>query len=548
MKKYIYKLFVGTFLASVVTITSCIEETFPTNAATEDQVTSSEESARSMLWAMHAMLNTDAVDMDSYHFDWGYGSIMHVRDVMTGDMPVSSSSYDHYTSWEQNKYQGESYIYPQFIWNFYWRGVLSANKLLAAYPLEDANDLEKGYIGAAYAFRAMFYLDLARMFEYLPTDGTSMPNAAGNDVTNLTVPIVTEKTTEEESYNNPRATREKMAEFILSDLQAAETNIVFLNESSRALPHLDAVYGLMARYYMWLEDYGNAKKYARMAIDESGLQPMTQEDCLSTSKGFNNIDCWIWGSQLVKENEVVQTGILNWVSWMSNETSFGYTSAGPSLMIDASMYARMDNNDFRKRMWVAPVGSELEGKTEFLESPIMATPDNPSGSFAAYIPEYGSTKFRPGEGNPDDVNLAASSAYPLMRVEEMYFIEAEAAEHEAAGTGKALLEDFMNNYRLANDVDGYVYTCTNTNVIDEIVFQKRVELWGEGQAFFDIKRLDMPVQRGYAGSNFYATAKFNTTRRPAWMNLCIVQTEKNSNQALVGYENPDPSDAYKPVK
>ena len=94
---------------------------------------------------------------------------------------------------------------------------------------------------------------------------TELPcqNDAGNDVTNLTVPIVTEKTTEEESYNNPRVTREKMAEFILSDLQAAEENIVYLTESSRALPHLDAVYGLMARYYMWLEDYPNAKTYAR---------------------------------------------------------------------------------------------------------------------------------------------------------------------------------------------------------------------------------------------------------------------------------------------
>ena len=63
-----------------------------------------------------------------------------------------------------------------------------------------------------------------------------------------------------------------MAEFILSDLQAAEENIVYLTESSRALPHLDAVYGLMARYYMWLEDYPNAKTYARKAIDESKLK------------------------------------------------------------------------------------------------------------------------------------------------------------------------------------------------------------------------------------------------------------------------------------
>lgn len=545
MKRNISKLLIGVCLSSSVLMTTgCIEETFPTNAATEDQVTSSEEAASAMLWSMHAMLNSYGLDADrSNHYDWGYGSVMHVRDVMTGDMAISSSGYDHYWPWEENVYQGESYIFNQFVWNFYWRNVLAANKLIGAFPLESASDTEKGYVGAAYAFRAMLYLDLARMYEYLPTDGTSMPNAAGNDVTNLTVPIVTEKTTEEDSYNNPRVTREKMAEFILSDLQAAEENIPYLNNSSRALPHLDAVYGLMARYYMWLEDYENAKNYARKAIDESGLTPMTQEECLSTSKGFNDINCWIWGSQLVKENDVVQTGIVNWTSWMSNETSFGYAAqrtGGPYLMADASMYQRMDNNDFRKRIWKAPKGTALEGKTDFLTSSNARY-----GYFGDWLPTYASTKFRPCEGNPDDVNLAAASAYPLMRVEEMYFIEAEAAEHVAAGSGKALLETFMNTYRLADDVEnGAKYTCTNDDVIDEIVFQKRVELWGEGQTFFDIKRLDMPVTRDYDGTNFYANTRFNTSRRPAWMNFCIVQTEKNSNEALRGYENPDPSDAY----
>lgn len=545
MKRNISKLLIGVCLSSSMLInTGCIEETFPTNAATEDQVTSSEEAAGAMLWSMHAMLNTYAIDVDrSRHFDWGYGSIMHIRDVQTGDMPISSSGYDHYWPWEENIYQGESYIYNQFVWNFYWRNVLAANKLLAAFPLETSSNVEKGYVGAAHAFRALMYLDMARMYEYLPTDGTSMPNDAGNDVTNLTVPIVTEKTTEEESYNNPRVTREKMAEFILSDLQAAEENIVYLTESSRALPHLDAVYGLMARYYMWLEDYPNAKTYARKAIDESKLKPMTQEDCLSTSKGFNTLSCWIWGSQLVKENDVVQTGIVNWTSWMSNETSFGYAAqrvGGPYTMIDANMYSRINDNDFRKRMWKAPQGTALDGKTNFLTSA------NPKyGNFGTWLPSYASVKFRPGEGNPDDVNLAAAIAYPLMRVEEMYFIEAEAAEHVAAGTGKVLLENFMNTYRLANDApEGTKYVCSVTDVVDEIIFQKRVELWGERQTFFDIKRLDMPIDRTYKGSNFYSNTQFKTTRRPAWMNFCIVQTEKNSNAALRGYENPDPSQVY----
>ena len=266
---------------------------------------------------------------------------------------------------------------------------------------------------------------------------------------------------------------------------------------------------------------------------------MTEEECLSTSKGFNNIDCWMLGSQVVKENDVVQTGIINWVSWMSNETSFGYCgmAGAPWSMIDAQLYAKADDNDFRKRMWKAPTGSALDGKTDFLTSTV-------NGYFGDFLPAYASTKFRPGEGNPDDVNLAAATAYPLMRVEEMYFIEAEAAEHVTPGAGKQLLESFMNNYRIADDAEGYTYTCTNSDVIDEIITQKSIELWGEGLTFFDVKRLNRSVNRAYSGSNWSSTTRFVTNGRPAWMNYVIVQTEENSNSAVRGYNNPDPSGKY----
>ena len=67
-------------------------------------------------------------------------------------------------------------------------------------------------------------------------------------------------------------------------------------------------------------------------------------------------------------------------------------------------------------------------------------------------------------------------------------------------------------------------------------FSKRVELWGEGQSFFDIKRLNLPVTRGYAGTLHHTIGRFNTTTRPAWMNFCIVRSEGNNNTALVGFE------------
>ena len=102
------------------------------------------------------------------------------------------------------------------------------------------------------------------------------------------------------------------------------------------------------------------------------------------------------------------------------------------------------------------------------------------------------------------------------------------------------MEDFINSYRIADDAPAdYEYACTNADVIDEIVFQKRVELWGEGLTFFDVKRLDLPVNR--EGTNFKAQTNFSTTRRPAWMNYCIVQTEPNSNVLWWVTTIPDPS-------
>ena len=63
---------------------------------------------------------------------------------------------------------------------------------------------------------------MARLYEFLPNDGTSSVNLNGNDVSGLTVPIVTDKTTEAESRNNPRVPRQQMFEFIMGDLDLAE--------------------------------------------------------------------------------------------------------------------------------------------------------------------------------------------------------------------------------------------------------------------------------------------------------------------------------------
>lgn len=530
MKRNISKIFLGLCCSASVFMTGCIEETFPTDVATEDQLASSTKATEARLWAMPAVLNKLGTVSSDYHYDWGYGSIMHIRDVMTEDMAVVSSGYDWYTSWAENKYQGESYVYGQFIWNYYWKAVQTTNNLIAAINPEEADETQLGYLGAAHAFRALFYLEMAQMYEFLENDKISSVNASGNNVMGLTVPIVKEGMTEDETRNNPRVNRETMAAFILDDLDKAEQFIPNLTSDSKILPHLDAVYGLKARYYMWLADYAKAKEFSGKAIVESGMSPMNEEACLSITKGFNDISKWMWGSQMLAEDDVVKTGIVNWASWMSNEAQFGYAAAEPNIMIGASLYNRISDTDFRKKLWKAPAGTALDGQISYIDA-----------NFASrYLSVYASVKFRPAEGNSDDYTVGAATAYPIMRVEEMYFIQAEAAAH--LGEDATLLNNFMSTYR---DPE-YNCTLSGDDLVEEVVFQKRIELWGEGLTFFDIKRLNMSVTRGYTGTNFGETKTFNTNGRPAWMNFCIVQSEKNNNSALVGFENPDPTDAYVP--
>lgn len=531
--KAIYKTLIAS-VALVPSLSSCVEEVFPTNGMTQEQLGSSSKATEALVWGMSAFTNKYNVlgQTDTRAYDWGYGSIMHIRDVMTADMAIISDSYDWYSSWEQDQYQGDSYMYAQYIWNYYNQLVLTSNNTISAINPETANDQQLCYLGMGYAYRANAYLDMARMYEFLPNAMTEPYSPEGNSVLGLTVPILTDKTTEEESRNNPRASHEEMFNFLLEDLTNAVEYIQLGSRTSKTQPDLAVVYGLLARLYMWDEDYTQAAQYARLAINNFSGTPTTQEQWLNTSTGFNDLNTpsWMWGSQCMKEDDVVQSGILNWTSWMSNEAQYGYSAAGPFVMIGNGLYDQISDSDFRKLSFKAPETSPLYGK-----SPVI------SEEWAENLPDYASYKFRPGEGNTDDYTVGSATAYPFMRVEEMYFIEAEATAHTSPAQGATLLNSFMQTYRYPS------YNCTATDadaVVEEIILQKRIEFYGEGISFFDIKRLNYSVTRGYDGTNFYAGCDFNTEGRPAWMNFVIVQTEANNNAGVRGFNNPDPSDKY----
>ena len=542
MKRYIKSIMtVGLFSLALVN-TSCIEETEPTDVATQAQAERSSSATKAQAMAIPAQLGAmddTYVDNNNWHAVFGYPGILIMRDMMCNDTGFPTSSYAwHFYYFGANMNLDGRYIFAAYIWEYYYKLIQTSNAIISVVNPETATKDQLGYLGAAYAVRAMTYLDMARMYEFLPNDKTSSVNADGNDVLGLTVPIVTPDITEEQARNNPRAKKADMVAFIEGDIAEAKKYIGNISDRlNRTMPNLACVYGLEARLNMWKEDYPAAATAAQQAIDASGMTPLSEAVALDKASGMNTYSEFMWCVNLVKESDAVQSGIVNFTSWMSNQTTYGYTGAatGQYVICDKNFYERISDTDWRKKWWQAPEGSSLRDQSSKNHIEYLSADE------AEALPTYASVKFRPGQGNQEDYNVGSATATPLMRVEEMYFIKAEAEAHSNPATGIATLTDFMTKYR---DPSYSTEAGTKDEAIDEIIFQKRVELWGEGQLFFDYKRLNMSVTRGYEGTPFFDRLRLNTNGRPAWMNLVISVSEYQDNQAVNHWNNPDPSDLY----
>lgn len=543
--KNILKITFALALAACIG-TSCIKETFPQGSGiTKEQLG---EAVEAQMWGLPASLNTVGTLSSSYHFDWGYLSIGMIRDIMCNDMSNPASGYDWYSAWSSNISQGENYLVTQFTWYYYWQSLKGANDLIGLVKKKSELTLsEKQALAVGYCYRALFYLDLGRMYEFKPNAG----NTSGTP--GLTVPWVDENTTESEASSNPRIGKTILAGKIEADLQAAvklfadvEGDPDYRERTSKSLPDSSVAHGLLARLYLWLGDidkkyYTMAATQAQEALNSSTnyYTVTTEEQWTSATSGFNtDLDSWMWTNTTTEEDAVVKTGLLNVVSWLSSETTYGYASAGPFRTADVNFYNQISDTDFRKLSWKAPQGSDLAAKNTYCVD----------ASFQKKIPELASLKFRPGKGDGETPNVGSATSFPLMRAEEMHFIHMEALCHTAPAQALQELNQFMQTYR---DPE-YSFNSTNRSaLLNEIIFQKRVEFWGEGIIYFDFKRLNLGVFRGYPGTNHYEDARFNTVDSyndisvdvnglAPWMNFVIVRSEGNSNPSIIN--NPDPSD------
>ncbi len=479
---------------------------------------------------------------NQYPWDFGYPSFYLQRDVMGNDIVCEDSGSEWYTTWYTcGTGLGPGYAVCQIPWTYYYKWIKNCNTVLSMYNSDPAESKKTG-AGIALAMRAMFFMDLARMYS---------EKTYGEDKSAITVPYITEETLVEECTHNPRATNEEIFGHIIDDLNLAEEYLAGYTRSDKYVPDQSVVYGLKARAYLTMEDWANAEKYAKLA--QNGYTELSADQYTDQKTGFNTPnDAWIFALTYKSTDDNIQLndGDSSWGSQMIvevSESECGYSAnyVGPK-RIDAHLFSTIPVTDFRRMCWVDPAIDNLGTEAEVIEA-LSKYSDSPEGLFnTGYtVSKKGvggiPVKFRPKNGEHADQYAAFTVAVPMMRVEEMKLIEIEAAGMQDEGRGKTLLTEFAKkrdpNFEYGTHHDAYYATRANT-FQQECWWQRRVEFWGEGLATFDVKRYGAGIIRSYAGTNHPEGYRWNETKTPQWMTLCFVQTESNYNSALI--QNPTP--------
>ena len=526
--KNITKIFTLLALAGMA-FASCIEEPeLQSSTATAEQIGASPSALEASVAGIPAQMSQGYLVYGEQNdeTDMAYPALMIAQTELLGDMyPLGSNSgYDWYRNY--NTFvsgTGYQYVRTYIPWRTLYMFVKSANDVIGTVDLteEGLSDEIKGLAGIAYASRAHAYFLLGVFYEPFANIYTDCSAVLG-----LTVPIVKPETTGDEIKNNPRAPHATLIEFILDDLKTAEECLTNYKPSSKYYPDLAVVYGLMAKVYMWDQQYAKAAEYARKAIDTSGATPLTESELTDLNTGFNTIkNAWMWAFKYSAEN---MGNLCNFTGWMSGEADWGYSSlTQPG--IDASLYNKMSDTDYRKKMWLDPDRSKFQYETSRTQA------------WLASMPDYLSLKFRCVGGNWEDYGTGGACDVPVMRVEEMYLLEAEAVGmSQSVGEGVALLNTFMKTYR----DPAYNFVASDQRSFQlEVLTQERIEFWGEGNAFPNAKRLRPGTIQNYEGTNAPADIfKINCQdMKPNW-NFVIPRSEIENNNAISkALNNPDPA-------
>ena len=448
--------------------------------------------------------------------DFGFIMMAFSNDIEAADVVLANSGYNWFSACGSLSSRNADYANPYIRYAAPYNTIAAANDILRSYPSDTDDPSIRHKLAQAHAIRAFAYLNLAPYFQFGYASG-------GQDLP--CVPLVTEKTTD--FTDNPRASVADVYELIISDLTYAIDNLGDYVRTDKSRIDRQTAYGLRARAYMNMEEWALAASDASKAA--AGYVPAAMNEVARPSFYDISEHNWIWGYDMTSDI-AMKNPYATSSAWIRSFSGDGY-SAGTQVYscINNLLYDKIPSTDVRKGWWV----------DASLESPLLSavTWNGVSGNAVAALEiDNVKMKFLPctnvkfgmsavgGTLNDDD--------WPLMRVEEMILIQAEGlAKSGSENQAKALLEDFVRTYR----DPAYSADASGRSLSDEIWFQRRVELWGEGFSNSDTRRLGKPLVRFHADSysNVPSAFRFNMRADDGWWLLRFTSSEMNTNLAII---------------
>lgn len=491
MKKITYNLYAIVFLA--VILNSCKKdylEVQPTDALPEQTVFTTTTNAWGALNGIHKSLYTQYL---SNQDQGGQSAIMIYMDMMGDDLVQTAQG----NGWFNATYQWTAHRNTQgnstpayFAYYFYYKIIANANMIINGIDKVTGTDVDKKAIkGEALTYRAWAHFMLVQLYgkRY---DAASKPNSQ------LGVPIYTMNVTE----GQPRATVEEVYAQINKDIDDAITNLTGYTRAYKSHFNVNVAKGIKARIALTQQNWADAAKFAAEA--RQGFNLMTNAEYL---QGFNNISNqeWMWGSQQIAEQTTFFSSFFAYMSANYNSTNI---RTNPKA-INSKLYNLISATDIRKQVW-DPTGISVPAPPNGIKKP------------------YANKKF-----------LVATSAsigdIPHMRTAEMFLIEAEAkARLGQDGPAADALFTLLKN----RDAAYIKSTQTGTALLDHILTHRRIELWGEGFRFLDLKRTNSNLDRTESNHDPALARILTMPAGDSQWEFLIPQAELDANKAIV--QNP----------
>ena len=486
MKKILYSFL---FISLIIGFVGCSDEyleTAPTDSVTGPVLFSTTDGAQVAMNGVYRMLYVSGWSVGNEHQNFGIMSTKVFTSLMGEDFLQDAQGsgwfYFDYRYDVRSRYTAASWR-SYATWNFYYTLISNVNYILAEEENLEGDPLVVDNIMAqAYAMRAYAYFQLIQLFQQTYVGNQTAPG----------VPLYTEATTAA-SEGKGRGTVEEVYTQINADLEAAIEKFSGDKESQAHKSNMDyyIANAIKANVALVQNKWGDAAKHAQEALSKKNLS-MTKGNDLYAGFNNRNLSSVLWGAEIIADQSTIYASFFSHMDPRA-EGKYGSTSRK---CIYNWLYDQISNQDLRKEWW--------NGKT--WDGP-AAEKDKP------WAKPYCQQKFYYSEASTD------LGDYIFMRMEEMQLVLAEALCHDQKYTeAKAELEkllkarypanyDWAANSPIKDATMSNDYTMgsigTAKTLMDHIILQRRIELWGEAERIYDIQRLKMGFDRGSAagGSN-----------------------------------------------